>query len=311
MNFENNSIYIVMYHYVRPIKKSIYPNLKGLELTKFYDQINFLTKKFNILSHDELFEIIKTKKIPNKPSVFLTFDDGYIDHYKYVFPYLKKKKIVGSFYPPVKAIQNKIILDPNKIHFILEKEKNIEKIFNEIKYILKKKFNKNLEDFSLEKIELTSKFDDKKTSLIKKLLQYHFPEKIRKYILDKLFAKIINISIKDFSKTLYMNKTNIQEMMLDNMDFGLHGDDHFRWGKLNKDKQEHEIKSSLNFLNKIYKKRNNYSACYPYGSYNNTSLDLLKKHKISFALTTDKNFINKKNIKNHFILPRLDTNDLL
>ena len=37
-------IFIVMYHYVREIKNSKYPKLKGLEFKKFKDQINFFKK---------------------------------------------------------------------------------------------------------------------------------------------------------------------------------------------------------------------------------------------------------------------------
>lgn len=119
--------------------------------------------------------------------MFLTFDDGYKDHYKYVFPYLQKNKISGSFYTPVKTVQNKITLDVNKIHFILEKENNKNKIYKEIKYIVKKKFKRNINDFHLSDINLNSKYDNKITTLIKKLLQTHLPIQIRKYIINTLF----------------------------------------------------------------------------------------------------------------------------
>ena len=41
IKIKNSTIYIIMYHYVRPIKNSEYPNLKGLELKDFKNQINF------------------------------------------------------------------------------------------------------------------------------------------------------------------------------------------------------------------------------------------------------------------------------
>ena len=92
VKINNSTINIVMYHYVREIKNSNYPNLKGLEYKDFKNQIDYFCKNFNVISNEDFIEIIKTKKIPSKPSIFLTFDDGYIDHFKYVFPYLKKKK---------------------------------------------------------------------------------------------------------------------------------------------------------------------------------------------------------------------------
>ena len=41
--FDNN-IYIVMFHYVREIKKSKFPNIKGLEFSDFKDQILYFKK---------------------------------------------------------------------------------------------------------------------------------------------------------------------------------------------------------------------------------------------------------------------------
>ena len=87
----------VNYHYVRPIKNSRYPNLKGLEIKEFINQIKYL-KKYNIISGNDLIDrIIYKQKLP-KRSCLLTFDDGYKDHYKYVMPELIKNKISGFFF---------------------------------------------------------------------------------------------------------------------------------------------------------------------------------------------------------------------
>lgn len=309
MNLKDYSINIIMYHYVRPIKNSQYPKLKGLELNKFYNQIQYLKKKGNILSNNEIFEILKSKKIPKKPSVLLTFDDGYKDHHQYVFPYLKKNKISGSFYTPVKAIQNKNILDVNKIHFILEKENNKNKIYKEIKDIIQKKFKKNINDFNLSDINLKSAYDNKITILIKKLLQLHLPSHMSKHVINILFKKILNISANDFHKQLYMNTNNINEMINHNMTFGVHGNDHLRLGELSKKNQTIELEKSLDFLKKIDKKNKKFSVCYPHGSYDNNTLKILNRKDISFALTTKKGVIKKDNY-NLLELPRIDTNDL-
>ncbi len=43
-----NNIYVVMYHYVRDIKNSKYPNLKALDVKHFEKQISYFKKNFNI-----------------------------------------------------------------------------------------------------------------------------------------------------------------------------------------------------------------------------------------------------------------------
>ena len=238
-----------MYHYVRPIKKSKYPNIKGLELENFKKQIKFFLNESNIISHSDLIEIIKSKKIPKKPSVMLTFDDGFIDHYEYVFPHLLEKKIQACFYPPIQVIKNKTVLDVNKIHFILEKEQDSKKILNEIDKLLIKRKKTSLNDLDLKKVKyLNDLYDDKNTTLIKRLLQFILPLEDRQYITNELFKKIVDESFENFAKKIYMNTNHVKEMYSNGMIFGSHGDNHVYWEFLEKEAQEKELLNSINFF---------------------------------------------------------------
>lgn len=306
---KNSNIYIVMYHYVREIKKSKFQNLKGLEFKDFKKQINFFIKHFNIISHNDLVEILQTKKIPKKKSILLTFDDGYIDHWKYVFPYLREKRITGNFYPPVQVIKNNKVLDVNKIHFILEKELDRKKILKSIFKYTNKYLNKDEYSLNLNKIETKNRYDDKETVIIKRLLQTHLPLKIREKITNKLFNEIVSHSEESFSKKLYMDTKNIKEMFSNKMSFGSHGNNHYWWENLSNHDQERELKTSINFFKSIKVYDSNFSVCYPYGSYNLNTIKMIKKNNIKFALTTKVGSLNKKNIRYNFELPRHDTND--
>tara|TARA_A100001011_G_C14259721_1_gene821799 strand:- start:829 stop:1737 length:909 start_codon:yes stop_codon:yes gene_type:complete len=298
-----------MYHYVREIKKSKFQNLKGLEFKDFKKQINFFIKHFNIISHNDLVEILQTKKIPKKKSILLTFDDGYIDHWKYVFPYLREKRITGNFYPPVQVIKNNKVLDVNKIHFILEKELDRKKILKSIFKYTNKYLNKDEYSLNLNKIETKNRYDDKETVIIKRLLQTHLPLKIREKITNKLFNEIVSHSEESFSKKLYMDTKNIKEMFSNKMSFGSHGNNHYWWENLSNHDQERELKTSINFFKSIKVYDSNFSVCYPYGSYNLNTIKMIKKNNIKFALTTKVGSLNKKNIRYNFELPRHDTND--
>ena len=44
---------IVMFHYIRPIAGSQYPNIKGLELASFKNQLDYFQKKFGFLTPEE------------------------------------------------------------------------------------------------------------------------------------------------------------------------------------------------------------------------------------------------------------------
>ena len=47
---------IVMYHYVRPIKNSIFPKIKGLEFKLFQRQLDYLSQKYHFITAEELID---------------------------------------------------------------------------------------------------------------------------------------------------------------------------------------------------------------------------------------------------------------
>ena len=79
-----------MYHYVRDLKHSRYPRIKGLDLNLFREQIKFLKKNYNFVTVEEVIEANNGGgTLPSHP-VLLTFDDAYQDHYQNVFPILNQ-----------------------------------------------------------------------------------------------------------------------------------------------------------------------------------------------------------------------------
>lgn len=310
-NLVNNSVYMIMYHYVRPIKNSKYPNLKGLEINDFKKQIKWFKKNFDLIGYDDFIEIIKKKKISKRKKLILTFDDGYKDHYDYVLPELKKNKISGFFYPPTKIVENKIVLDVNKIHFILEKVENRKMIIDDINFFLKKYGYKDIFNMKIDIKLLKSRYDDLETSLIKKLLQFILPKAIREKILDHLIRKYLDFSIKELSNELYINSQNLLEMQKEGMHIGSHGEYHVRWGNLPMSYQLKEMNNSIKFFKKLNFDINKLSVCYPYGSLNHNTLSLVKKCGFQFGVTTDVGIISKNNLKKKFHFPRLNANDFL
>tara|TARA_B100000787_G_scaffold167599_1_gene154700 strand:+ start:2657 stop:3619 length:963 start_codon:yes stop_codon:yes gene_type:complete len=307
---DNSNLSMIMYHYVRPLKNSKYPNLKALELTKFKEQIRWFKKEFDILDYDQFLEIINSKKLSKRKKLILTFDDGYKDNYNYILPELVKNKITGFFYPPTKIIENKIVLDVNKIHFILEKQQDRKKILDDINYELKKLRYNDIYELNIPLKELKTRYDDLETSLIKKLLQYILPVNIRTKIIDLLITKYLNMSMKDLSKELYMNKKELKELYDNGMHIGSHGEYHFRWGKLSEKEQTTEISNSIQFFKKLNFDINKLSVCYPYGSYNDATIKLVKKFNFKFGITTQVGKIFNDNLKNIFNLPRLNANEM-
>lgn len=296
----------IMYHYVRDLANSNYPKIKGLDIEKFESQLNFLSKNYNVISIEEFHE---GNYNSNKKSCVLTFDDGYIDHFDFVFDRLLKYKMKGAFYAPVDIIDSSKVLDVNKIHLILASASE-DLILDRIKYHFCRLQTKNSIDYFIGKINTSSRYDTKKTIIIKRLLQNVLDLDLRSLICDKLLDEFVNKSEEELSRELYLNRDQISEMIDCGMHFGSHGKSHFWFNSLDQEQQEYEIKESIKFLNSIYKKDFLLTMCYPYGSYNENTLSLMKKYNFKLALTTIPKIYNSLVDDIHKI-PRLDTNDYL
>jgi peptidoglycan/xylan/chitin deacetylase (PgdA/CDA1 family) len=307
-----NNLTIVMYHYVRDLKNSRFPRIKGLDLDLFKEQIQYLRKHYYIISMEEvIYSIDNQSKIPEK-SALLSFDDAYSDHYMNVFPILDKYKLQGSFYTPSKAITEHVVLDVNKIHFILASVSEELEIIKDLKKLLKvykKEYQLKNFEFYYDKLACPSSYDTEEVIFIKRLLQVELIEELRIKITDILFEKYVGMSESSFSKELYMNEDQLRHMLSSGHHVGNHGYNHYWWNSLSKEKMNEELDLSLEFLKKIGVDMNNWTACYPYGSYDDQSIKLLKERGCKLAVTTVSN-IATTNKSSRFLMPRIDTNEI-
>ena len=307
-----SNVSIIMYHYVRDLKHSRYPDIKGIDITLFREQIEYLKKHYHFITMEMLIDAIDNNSSLPKKSVLLTFDDAYIEHFNFVFPLLNEQKIQGSFFPPVKAITEHTVLDVNKIHFILASEENKSKIITEIKNELKKfrkEYNLQSDSFYYEKLAQPGRFDSADVIFIKRLLQVELDEPLRKIITNNLFEKIVGINEDSFSRELYMDIEQIKCLQRNGMHIGSHGYDHYWLGSLTRENQKIEIEKSLAFLNQIGCDTKQWTMCYPYGNYNDSTIELLMEYNCKLALTTEVNIADIQKY-NKYTLPRLDTNDI-
>ena len=63
---ENQNLTVVMYHYVRDLKHSRYPSIKGLDVALFKEQVAFLKKHYSFVTVEEV--IAATQGIHKLPS---------------------------------------------------------------------------------------------------------------------------------------------------------------------------------------------------------------------------------------------------
>ena len=299
-----------MYHYVRPIKNSKYSEIKGLEVDQFQHQLEFFRKNFHFGNVHTLFDLIKSDNIENNDLLFLTFDDGLKDHYNHVFPILKKEKIQGLFFPPAKPIEENIVLDVHKIHFILASVKDKKILVNDVLDGINK-FRKNWEIEEPEKLwkrlAKPNRFDSGEVIFLKRILQRELPKDVREAITRELFDKYVTTDETGFAKKLYLSLEEIKEMSDDGMYFSSHSYSHEWLAYLHPENLEEEIKKSWKFCKKINPDKQQI-MCYPYGSYNSNVIKKIQEYNFKAGLTTDVGDAILDN-DNAFNLKRYDTND--
>jgi peptidoglycan/xylan/chitin deacetylase (PgdA/CDA1 family) len=304
-----NEINIVMYHYVRDIKESKYPKIRGLETAGFRRQLDYLSGNFNIVKVEDVIACVKLgKQLPEK-SCLLTFDDGYKDHLTCVLPELLKRNIQGSFFPPVKPVVERAILDVNRIHFILASTDNYSELVHDVDMLCLEHGITSTE-LSSYKVQyaVPSRYDIADVIYVKHVLQHVLAEDIRNAIASNLFQSYVKKTEIDFADELYLSFDETKTLVDNGMYVGNHGYRHLWLDKESVDSQSSEIDSSLKFLKDVGSSTEDWVMCYPYGVYNDDTLGILKDRKCAIGLTT-KVGLAEVSQGSALELPRYDTND--
>lgn len=304
-----SKVSIVMYHYVRNIRTSRYPNIKGLEYELFKEQIEWMSKNYQFVTVEDIIGCYETGESLPSNAMLLTFDDGYIDNYTYCLPVLKKYHIQGVFYIPGKTFAEKRLLDVNKIHFILACAKKEELYLDLINAIVR-----NQDRYQLESIEnlyskyaVKSRWDDEQTIFIKRMLQTALPEALRNKVSSELFKKYVGIEEAQFAEELYMNRDQIKFLRDSGMFIGLHGYDHYWLANLSYEKMKEDIDKALAVMEGIVDHQK-WILNYPYGSYNDEIISYIEQAGCKLSMTTEVG-IADTDINSRYLLPRLNTND--
>jgi peptidoglycan/xylan/chitin deacetylase (PgdA/CDA1 family) len=303
---------IIVYHYVRDLSKSRYPDIKARHLSEFRTQLEFIGKHFTVVSVEQIVAAIKGASPLPPNAAWLTFDDGYLEHYTNVFPLLQARGWQGSFFPPANAILNGELLDVNKIHFILASQPNTQLIIDEIRHFVEKlRMEEMMMSFEQYWQDLAHpwRYDPAEVVFIKRMLQRDLPETARNELTRHLFQRFIAIDPAAFANELYMSADQLKTMIRCGMYVGSHGAKHYWLDRLSPAQQAAEIDASLDFLKGLGAPTEDWVMCYPYGAYNSHTLELLKEKSCAVGVTT-KVAVAQIGADRPLELPRLDTNDL-
>ena len=308
-----SALQIISYHYVRDLQNSKFPKIKGLDTKIFQQQLDYLQSEFNIVTTEQVIAGLMTGRDLPDGATWLTFDDGFIDHYEVVFPELLSRGLTAAFFPPAQPILEHVVLDVHKIHFTIastepeQLHKLLEILF--VEKDLESKTGKSFNEYFLE-YGSPGQFDGPMPAFAKRMLQFALPEYDRKLLINQLFNQVVTSDEDAFARSLYVTTSQIKEMIAGGMFFGSHGFRHHHLDRESAEDQLVDIQLGLQFLDGVGASTEEWVMCYPYGSYNDVTIDILKQTNCALAITV-KSATAQVGSDSRYELPRLDTNDLL
>ncbi|MBT1074662.1 polysaccharide deacetylase family protein [Geobacter grbiciae] len=98
--FGKNSCIILVYHRIVD-DSSVYLDKGSVvhhHLSDFVDEIPYLKRTFQILSMDDIVDRISSGEGFDRPTIAITFDDGYLDNYTLAYPVLKAHEVPATIY---------------------------------------------------------------------------------------------------------------------------------------------------------------------------------------------------------------------
>ena len=306
------SLTIIMYHYVRDLERSRYPAINARKLEDFKAQLDHLSRHYEIVSAEQVMAAAGGHGDLPENACWLTFDDGYLDHYTNVFPLLHDRGWQGSFFVPAKTVLEHQVLDVNKIHFVLASA-DVNRVLGLLRDHVEEERRQGADLREWEEywtsLARAVYWASKEVYFIKQMLQFALPDPIRTRIVDRLFAQLVSSDEEAFASELYVSLDQLKLMARSGMYLGSHGHGHYWLNSLPPADQAREVDLSLQFLRSLGMDESSWVMCYPYGGFDQTTVEIVRERGCAVGLTT-RSGVADMAVDSPFELPRLDTNDI-
>ena len=255
-----NKLRILTYHGISPL---------GVDPIEFEKQLKYISSHFECYWVSEIPKLLTNKK-SKKPSLIITFDDGFKNHFIKAMPLLEKYNIKATFYIPIDLAENQSFLWNHEIRCLLMmiEEGDLPKEIGIIKDKQKKYFEIGRYIESLKKLNINE----------------------RSSIQNDLRKKLKNANFSDWMMNEYqlMTVEDVRKVS-DLIEIGSHTLTHPILTTISDELLVKEIQESRYKLEKITGKQI-LSFCYPNGIYSDKVLNVVEKN-YPVAVSTREGFV--------------------
>jgi peptidoglycan/xylan/chitin deacetylase (PgdA/CDA1 family) len=298
-----------MYHYVRPEGAGNVPQPPALDPRDFETQISALCAVREPIHFDEFAAHVTAGRAFNGSRALLTFDDGFVDHYAYVLPCLRERRLSAVFFlAGLPLAEPPRVLNVHKTHF-LNARLGAARFAEAVRMRLAEPAGAVAT--SAARASGVYRYDGGTADAdVKHLLNYELPFAVADQLLSDLFAAHFGDEAS-FARTLYLSVDQIKEMAQCGMTFGYHTRSHPVLARLSAAEQLTELRDGVETIRNLTG-QSSVPFCYPYGhrhTYGPSTVEALDACGYSHAFNTVRELVEATAV-NRFEIPRFDTRDL-
>jgi peptidoglycan/xylan/chitin deacetylase (PgdA/CDA1 family) len=209
--------YIVLLYHRIVSKESTYLSKGPVvqhELKHFENEIKYLKRNYNLVSIDEVVSRMREGLLSDKPSLSISFDDGYLDNYQFAYPILKRYGVPATIYIATSLIGTTERTWTDQIEFAIMETK-------------KEEFEL-LELFGGETVEIKTKKQKLQANIRIAEAMKFMPDQNRQGLMGRLF-QVLNVekkAITNGKSRRMLNWEEVKEMAQEGITIGSHGHSH-------------------------------------------------------------------------------------
>lgn len=296
----------ITYHYVRPETGEPPAGYYHLPLERFREQLDYLEETHTLLSKSAFFECLRGDRRPPDDGVVLTFDDGLLDHYRWVLPELDERDLWGLFFVATDPLVDGRRLPVHRVHTLVSCYPGTE-LLAALLEILRDHDQLSVPEQSGENM-YAGRDTDESVRAFKRLCNQEIPYESLPDVLDELERRFPDAGAVD-ADDLYLSPDQLRELDAAGMVVGAHSVSHPVLSRLSPPDQRIEIRNSRRRLGELLDTEVDLFA-YPYGgadSYGARTRELARKAGFEWAFTTQSGSITTTDAANGpLTLPRRD-----
>jgi peptidoglycan/xylan/chitin deacetylase (PgdA/CDA1 family) len=267
----------MMYHYVRDVAGTPFPNLKGMLPDDFRLQVAELATQFEMASIESAVDFLTGEYRPRRDLCLLTFDEGLKEHFREVTPFLAEKRIRGVFFLITSCIEERKLAAVHMNHFLMAKmdfEDYADAFFKKAVALSPEAFAPlNVDPV---RASTTYPWDTREVACFKYLFNFGMDPDVRDRAVRELFATHVGDEAS-FADSLYITWEEARRMQKAGMTIGGHTHRHKPLANMTPRELNDDLETCSRLLHQNLNPQAVWAFSYPYGKKDSFQVRAMRK----------------------------------